>query len=186
MLEALEYLRYGGGAEWDWIWLDSISLFQDHGLDDIWDDVVKRKPARKEFGLDRGEYGINMFRLAQWVRHVVGTDSFNFGITAHPTEMQASFDDDEPDLLMPYIQGRNMAPKICGYMNIVAYLRVIRSKKTGNPRRLLTARAEDRWYGKDQFDAFPQGKLYDPTIPKMMELINGTAVPATTRRRGRS
>src|SRR4051812_14235093 len=50
LYEVYEYLRHGGHEEWDWVWLDSISLFQDHGLDDIWEKVVDEKPHRAKHG----------------------------------------------------------------------------------------------------------------------------------------
>lgn len=181
--EALEYLRDSNGDGWEWVWFDSISLFQDIGLDDIWAAAVARKSARKEFGLDKGEYGINMFRLAQWIRHIVGAELFHFGVTAHPAEIDNPFDEDGMSgILMPYIQGKNMSAKICGYMNIVAYLRVVKTKQ-GGEARVLTARASDRWYGKDQFNAIPDGRLVNPTIPKLMSLIEGSSAPPRTRKR---
>lgn len=174
MLEALEYLRDNKGDGWDWVWLDSISLWQDIGLDDIWAGVVARKKERAEYGLDKGEYGINMFRLAQWIRHIVGAAYFNFGVTAHPTRVDDPFSDDDEnihEIMMPYIQGKQMPEKICGYMNMVAYLHIVKDKKTGNLRRVLRTQASDRWYAKDQWGAVPNGRLVDPSLPKLVSLI---------------
>src|SRR5262245_50843794 len=70
MLNVHEFARHEGSKHFDWIWLDSISLFQDTGLDDIWDGVVAQKPHRAQYQLDKGEYGVNMWRLQQWVRHM--------------------------------------------------------------------------------------------------------------------
>jgi hypothetical protein len=65
MDEAGEYLRLHG-REWEWVWLDSLSLWQDTGLDDIWAATVERNPARnaKHAGMDKGEYGRNMDRIS--------------------------------------------------------------------------------------------------------------------------
>jgi hypothetical protein len=161
--DVYEYLRHGGAKDWDWVWLDSISLFQDHGLDDIWDTVVAEKPHRARHGADKGEYGINMQRLSRWVRHMVGLQGFNFGVTAHPAEL-ASPDGDQR--FMPYVQGKNMSPKICGYMNLVAYLEV---RKGG--KRVLRTTTTDEYYAKDQFDAFPNARLVDPDMPKIIAAI---------------
>lgn len=161
--EVYEYLRHGGAKEWDWVWLDSISLFQDHGLDDIWENVIAEKPHRAKHGADKGEYGINMQRLSRWVRHMVGLQGFNFGVTAHPAEL-ANVDDEL--ILMPYVQGRNMSNKVCGYMNIVAYLDV-----NDKGRRILRTSATDRYYAKDQFDAFENGRLADPDMPKIIAAV---------------
>ena len=83
MLDVQEYLRHEG-HEWDWVWLDSISLFQDAGLDDRFAAAVERTPTRGQYGPDKPEYRVNMWRLEQWVRHTVGAELFNLGITAHP------------------------------------------------------------------------------------------------------
>lgn len=193
MNEALDYLRDNQGAGYKWVWLDSISLFQQAGLDDIWEDTVLRRPERGKYGLDKGEYGINMFRLSSWVRHLVGARIVNVGITAHPFEMDNPFEEDEDKigpLLMPYIQGKNMATSICGYMNMVGYMRPAIDKRTKKRRIVLSVELTERWYGKDQFYAFPDGRLVDPTIPKLMAAIerggstrsSGTAT--RTRRKG--
>jgi hypothetical protein len=187
MLEAQEFLRENNGGGYDWVWLDSISLFQDTGLDDIWTDVIARKPDRARYGLDKAEYGVNMFRLGQWIRYMVGAEVVNLGITAHPFEMDNPFveDMDEAEaILMPYVQGKNMATKICGYMNVVGYMRPVKDKKTGNYRRVLSVELTERWYGKDQFNAFPNGRMVDPTIPKIMAAIHGQATSTSRSKKG--
>lgn len=169
--EALDYARQEGD-QWDHVCLDSGSLFQDIGLDDIWETVLNEKPARRRYGLDKQEYGINQFRFGQWVRHMVGAGMTNFWMTAHVMELPESMDPDKDDKLMPYIAGKvsgakgGMSIKICGYMNIVAFLDV-NSKGT----RILRTQATDTYYAKDQFDAVPEGKLVSPTMPKLLELI---------------
>lgn len=175
MTEVYEYLRHGGNANHDWVWLDSISLFQDTGLDDIWEGVIADKPHRAKHGADKGEYGINMQRLARWVRHMVALEGFNFGITAHQADLN---DEDDNALLMPYVQGKNMSNKICGYMNVVAYLEMVKGK------RVLRTTATDRYYAKDQYDAFPNGRLVEPTMAKIIKAIEASRNGAgTTKRR---
>jgi hypothetical protein len=105
--EVLEYLRHEGSV-WDWVWLDSISLMQDFGLDDVYDGILDRKgpvgslarAAREQFGPDQGEYRVNMWRLEQWIRHTVGAADFNFGVTAHPFWYEPKDDDIEPYLML--------------------------------------------------------------------------------------
>lgn len=181
--EALDYARQEGD-KWDHVCLDSGSLFQDIGLDDIWETVLSEKPGRRRYGLDKQEYGINQFRFGQWVRHMVGAQMTNFWMTAHVMELPESMDPDKEDKLMPYIAGKvsgakgGMAIKICGYMNIVAYLD-LNSKGT----RILRTNATDTYYAKDQFDAVPGGKLVSPTMPKLLELIDKSRSGARTAKR---
>lgn len=172
MTEVHDYLRHDGEKH-KWVWLDSISLFQDTGLDEIWADVIADKPHRAQYGIDKGEYGRNMDRLGRWVRHTVALAKdhgmFNFGITAHPFYGQTV---DGESLLMPYVQGKNMAEKVCGYMNVVAYLDLVRSDDDGKvTRRVLRTQATDNYYAKDQFDAFEGGRMVNPTIPKIEAAI---------------
>ena len=179
MLNVHEYLRHDGAKDFDWVWLDSISLFQDTGLDDIWAGVIAAKPHRAEWGLDRGEYNVNMWRLQQWVRHVVGIPGFHFGVTAHPAEIPNPVSGEVK--LAPWVQGKNMSQKVQGYMNMVAYLEVVVDKE-GETRRVLRTKGDERYEAKDQFDAFPNGRLSDPTIDKIVESINATRTPRSTRK----
>lgn len=177
MNQALDYLRHDG-AEWDWVWVDSMSLLQDHLLDDLWETAILEKPARKRYGLDKQEYGINFFRLAQWVRYAIGPDTFNFGFTAHTAQLLPSEDEEESMKLMPWIQGKNMSPKFCGYMNVVAFMEIatISEKR----KRVLRLNATERYYAKDQFDMTSDGRIIEPTMAKVEELI------AASRARGKA
>jgi AAA domain len=165
-----EDLHHDGAKDYPdgWVWLDSVSLFQDIGLDDIWEGVIAAKPHRRQYGLDQGEYGVNMWRLQTWIRHVVGIPGFNFGIVAHPAELpningQVKF--------QPWIQGRQMSQKVQGYMNMVAYLEVVQQDGK-EPRRVLRTRGTEDYEAKDQYDAFPNGRLVDPTMPKIVKAID--------------
>jgi hypothetical protein len=165
MEQVFEMLRHGGKKKYDWVWLDSISGFQDAGLDDLWETIIADKPARKRYGLDQGDYGVNMFRLAQWVRDIASLSDqgfFNFGITAWPSELLVSDDEEVSKKLMPWVQGKNMANKVCGYMKIVAFGEIL-PKGT----RVLRFEATERYYAKDSFDMFPDNKLLRPTMDKV-------------------
>ena len=163
-----EYAQHDGAKDFDWIWLDSISLFQDAGLDDIWDGVIAQKPHRAQYSLDKGEYGINMWRLQQWVRRMVGIRGFNFGITAHPQELENPITQELK--LQPWVQGKNMSTKIQGYMNVVGYLEVVHQDGKA-PRRVLRTAGTERFEAKDQFDAFLGGRLVDPTMERFEAAI---------------
>jgi hypothetical protein len=188
IFDGLEYVRHEGAA-WDWFWIDSISLLQDIGLDDVYEGVLDKKgpvgsQARKEreqFGPDRGEYRVNMWRLAQWVRHCVGDGSVNLGITAHSFwwEPNNVLDELTPSCLWPWIQGKNMPSKICGMMNIVGYMEV-ETRERGNRKRqvrVLHTNKTERYYAKCQFklrdgsSVFGDGDIVNPTLPGITEAI---------------
>jgi hypothetical protein len=174
-----EYLRLHG-HEWDWVTLDSISLWQDTGLDDIWAAVIERNPARnaKHAGMDKGEYGRNMDRIAAWVRQVVSQDTFNFCITAHPTNRLESPTGDVK--MMPWVQGKGMSEKICGYMTMVGYMEKKKSPTSGREFRQITFTETDDFYAKDQYAAFPNSRLIDPTVPKLTAAIAAAKARTTT------
>lgn len=162
--------------------LDSISLTQDVLLDDIWATVIAEKPARARFGLDKQEYGINMTRLARWVRHVVGPDLFHFVATAH-TERTVSPDKDEDgdpvEKLMPWVQGKQMPNKVCGYATMVAFL-----DQDSKGRRVLHTSSTDVYYGKNQYE--PSGEdwaIKDPTMAEVMSRIEAARGGSTARRK---
>lgn len=180
MLEdVIEYLQHEGD-QWKWVWLDSISAWQDVGLDDIWRGVLDRRPDRKGGPIDKGEYGLNMTRVQQWVRHVSGMSSagnFHFGITAHSQEL---WDEQaEAELMKPWIQGKMMSDKVMGYMNLVAYMELVKN------RRVFRFNLTDEYYAKDQFNAFSNGRLVDPTVPKVVSAINKArgSKPTTKKKR---
>lgn len=195
MLEILQWCQHVADPfPFEWIWWDCASIAQDVLLDDVWQGTIAEKPGRAYFiekdgtkrpnlspssGLDRGEYGRNMERMEQWVRHMVGCRRFHFGITAHPWEGQHPTNDEGGTLLVPYIRGKMMTEKFCGYCNMVGFLEVI--EEDTKFRRLHFAE-NARFYAKDHFDAFlPDGYLDEPTIPTIMSRVKGE--PARVGRR---
>jgi hypothetical protein len=196
MLEAFQFLQQGGSEDYDWVWLDSISLIQDALLDDVMVDAIARKPARSvekggirvpEFGPDQGEYKINFDRINKWVRDMVGLAKmghFNFGITAHPVEIWDPIREEE--LWAPWVQGKNMSNKICGFMNLVAYLQEVR--REGKPTQRLLLTEAPGFVGKDQFQALPELKsgrrgLVKPTVPELTKAIDAARGPARKRKK---
>lgn len=194
--DGLEYVRHEGHL-WDWFFMDSISLLQDIGLDDVYEGVLDQKGPvgsearkyREKFGPDRGEYGVNMWRLAQWVRHTVGSGQVNLGITAHSFWWETD-DAVTPSCLWPWVQGKGMPAKICGMMNIVAYGELREREIRGEKRlvRVLHTNSNPRYYAKCQFklpdgtSVFGNGDIYNPTLPAMMEAIQ----KGRARRTGRT
>lgn len=187
-----EELRMAPPKTYDWVWFDSASGWQDVGLDDLWETIVQENPKRARYGMDKGDYWINMQRMGRWVREMVKLSDqgyFNFGMTAWPKELSPSPDDPERiEKLMPFIQGKNMAQKFCGYMNVVAF-----GDFTEKGTRVLRFMETERYYAKTQFDqvggpgTFQDKKyvLLNPTIPKLEEMIKKSrgSAPAKTAAR---
>lgn len=169
-----------------WVWLDSLSVWQDYGVRDVLHDAIERKPARRiekggvkipEFGADKGEYGINMERIKNWVRdmHAFSKEGkFNFGLTAHPFEW---FDPiEELDVLAPWIQGKGMVQAICGYMNMICFLKGLRDEDDNLVGKVLLSQTPG-FYGKDQYDCLPlkestgERGLKNPTMGQFEDLL---------------
>lgn len=185
---AYQFLQQGGSDAYDWVWLDSLSLFQDHGLDEIWKNLIAAKPDRAKWGLDKGEYGRNMERIARKVREMVGlskSGAFHFGITCHSVEMEDP--ETEKDLLMPYVQGKMMSTRVMAAMNMVGYYRWAKVAK--RRVRVLDFHETDSFKAKDQLEVFGEkGRLISPTMPDIHRAISKKkkpSKPATRRKRAR-
>lgn len=166
--DAKEYLRHGGTDDYDWVWLDSITLFQERGLDQIMEDLIKGgKNHRKVYLPDKGEYGQNQNRIKLWVRGMVDLP-INFGMTAHVMKVE---DDDGNILMKPAIQGvqGQVSDTICGYMGLVGHMYQVR--RDGTTTRFLQVFKDSKRVAKDRYGAVPGGKMEKPTIPKLEELI---------------
>lgn len=134
--------------DYDWVWLDSGSLFQEKALhDELMSNVVISKPHRNEYVPDVQEYLIVQNQFAKAVRAFCALP-VNFGITAYPED----FDLGEPQtVIMPMFAGSKgkYAQKICGYLNFVGFLGVD-SKSEDFSNRLITRRT-GRYYAKNRF-----------------------------------
>lgn len=183
----LPFLREEG-EQYDWVWMDDVQSLFDVGMDDLWETVIQEKPARARYGLDQSEFGINMDRLARWLRYVLGPDKFNFGFTSWADKTLSPDKDSDGDpieKLMPYVQGKGMSLKFSGYMNVLAYMSVVEVKGRDKPARLLRTESSPTYYAMDKFDAF-NGRVLDPTVPKIENLVKksqGYTAPAKTTNR---
>lgn len=159
-----EFLRHEA-HDYEWVWWDGVSMGQDKLLEDTMDDLitVRQKTHRKSYLIDKGEYGENMMRIKQWVRHMKA-QPFNFGITAHPTP---SLDESTDEMkLWPWIQGRNMPQSISAHFDIIAFcLRDLEDDKLK-----LYVKETDSYYARDRFNALGSG-IINPTIPQIESLV---------------
>jgi hypothetical protein len=197
--EGLDQMRHEGaqllGPD-GWFWMDSVSLLQDIGLDDVYDGVLDRagrpgsaeRKYRENFGPDRGEYRVNMWRLGKWIREAVSDGSFHLGINAHSFYWEGN-ETNNPGIY-PWIQGKAMPAKICGMMNIVGYGNLEEVSGRGGTReaRVIHWNKTDDYYAKNQFkkpdgtSTIPDGRTINPTLPGVLELLDQGRVVARGRR----
>lgn len=185
--EVCDWLR-DNASSYDWVWVDTLSLWNEIGLMDVYDEAVLRKPSRKGGPIDQGEYGINANRISEMVRDLVAMakeeDLFNVGFTCHVKEDSEYEDGEGREKLMPYIQVKNMPQKICGYMKVVGHLSA--KRKDGKLVRTLITQGTDKIFAKDVYDCVPGGKLLNPTMPKLIKLIEAAQAADAAKSRGRS
>jgi hypothetical protein len=155
-----------------WVWLDSGTLYQELGMDEIMRKLVQAHPQRDPDIPDVPQYLKNQNHFSAWLRHMKALP-FNFGLTAHTMRTE---DADGEVTYKPAIHGGkgNLSDKVCAYMSIVGRLYIGRVKTKGGDERearILQTVRRDKWYGKDRFNALG-GVMVDPSIPKVLEAIN--------------
>lgn len=179
------WIQQGAWKKYDWFWLDSLSLFMEVGLRDLYDAAVDRKPARAEFGLDKGEYGINQFRVSTFVMDMVGLvneGKLNFGIVCHTMEWMDP--DQGKTLWAPNILGREglFMQKIMGMMHSVLYL-YIHEAQGKKPVRVLRRLPEGRdVFVKDQLDISTKGRIVNPSMDDLNKVAKLKKRTNTSRR----
>lgn len=162
------WFQQGGYKDYDWVWLDSLSLFQDQGLAYLFDKAVERKKHRAEFGLDVQEYGINQFRISRFIADMIGMvddGKINFGAVCHTMTWYNPNTDTE--VWAPNIQGREglQMQKICGMFKTVGYYYLTRPEGKKPYRVLKTKTEKDDVFVKDQLGIGGEsGSIRNPTM----------------------
>lgn len=166
--EAFEYLRHTRDHGYEWVWLDSVTGMQFVGLDGIMEDLVASKPHRDRYVPDKHEYLQNMNRLSTWVRDMSALP-VNFGMTSHPFRW---VDGDGEEVVWPWVQGKDMPQKLCGWMNVIAYVKIGKAKVKGveGSHQLVYTKELPSYYARDRFSALPS-PMVDPTIPRIQSII---------------
>ena len=144
-----KYLQEGGVKEWDWVWIDSLTLFQDGTLiDDILAEAHARNPSKQDRDVpSQREYLVSQSRIGRYVRQFMELPNIHVGFTFHVTAQETP---SGSILYAPLLQGgknNEFSTKIQGYLNVLAYLYV----KDGH-QMLRFKQSEDN-IAKDKFGA---------------------------------
>lgn len=169
MEEAYEFAKHDNARtkEFEWIWLDPLSLFQEVGLDHIMTDLVAAKSNRVMWGADKGEYGQNMNRISKWVRDMKGLP-VNFGIITHTFRVE---DVRTGELVfMPMVTGKGMSTKIAGYFGLVTYMDVIEDDEGKPVPRLRTQKSEE-YFCRNRYGGLP-GLIKNPDAKAIYRKIS--------------
>lgn len=156
---AYDYLRHEDHG-YEWVWFDGIGVGQGRLLTGIMEDEVIAHPHRKVWQADKKEYGENLFRFKQFVQHMTARP-FNFGLTSHPWRFEDYVTGE--DMIMPWIQGKNMPQTIAGMMNVVGFLVI---DPDDDDKRILRVKPHNNYYARDGFGALGAG-IVNPTIAKI-------------------
>jgi hypothetical protein len=167
--KAYEYVRHEGVNDYDWVWIDNATLFQEQGMDDIMADLFVQKPnsTQSRWVPDRPQYLLNQNKLGRMIRQFKALP-IHFGITAHEMVVEWA---DGSDNLMPMLHGQagQYSQKICGYMNIIGY-QTGRTLKGGKFETKVRFQRTSRIYAKDRYSALGVVRV-NPTMPELMEDI---------------
>jgi hypothetical protein len=173
--EVYEYLRHGGIKEFDWFWLDTATVAQDKGMDQIMRELVLKNNTRSLYLPDKAQYQENQNRLSMWVRNMSKLH-INFGLTAH---IMAVVDEEDGEThYMPAFQGGrgNLSQKICGNVGVVGRLYSTRVEKEVNgKKRKVRVRTLQVQPTVKHFAKGPSSlgnEVVGPTMKKLMETIN--------------
>ena len=159
--EARDYFRRGTGTtDFSWVWLDSVTLFEESDMDSIMRDLVKGKSHRDIHLPDKPQYMLRQNHVGLWVRDMRKL-KINFGMTAHVMSVGVDDEDEEASTVSyrPAIQGGQgqLSSKICGYFGLVGrmYVRRTRVRVKGGGRktrteRVLQVQPSAKWYAKDR------------------------------------
>lgn len=165
-----------------WVVWDSLTLFQERALiDDLMVEAIAQSTKdREEFVPDRREYLINQNRIGRYIRNFADLP-INFGVSAL---LQVDTDaSDGSTVYMPAVAGKNMASKVCGYMNVIGFLAKANIEESGEKKivqRLLTQRT-GKYFARDRFMAL--GHHVDrPTLPKIEGLIEAKRAAVNAQR----
>lgn len=173
--DAYEFLRHGGTKEYDWVWLDTATIAQDKGMDQIMRELVASNPNRSLYLPDKPQYQQNQQRLGMWVRNMSKLH-INFGLTAHV--MSVVDEEDGETHYMPAFQGGrgNLSQKISANVGVVGRLyttrvdREVNGKKRKVRVRSLQVQPMGKYYAKGPIAL--GNEVVNPTMEKMMESIN--------------
>lgn len=167
--DAVEYVRHDGINDYEWVWLDNATLFQEQGLDDTMEDLFAAKPntTQSRWVPDRPQYLINQNRMSRIIRMLKGLP-IHFGMTAH--EMTIAWADGSENK-MPMLLGKQgeYSQKICGYTNIIGHV-TARTLKGGVFEQKIRFQRTTTIYAKDRYHALGSS-MVNPNIPDMLEKI---------------
>lgn len=166
-VQAYEYMRNEGCGSYDWVWLDNLTLHEHQFMDQLMEELVKVKPHRNRWVPDMHEYLQVQNQIASYVRYFKALP-VHFGWTAHVMRAE---DVSGNDIYLPMIQGKQgeISQKLCGYMNIVSYMKTV--KKGGGEVRKIYFSKRGSFYAKSRFKGL-QGEMTDPTVEKVMAAIS--------------
>lgn len=176
--EAWEYLRHEGHEQYDWVWVDNITLLQDQAMDEIMVELVKKNPHRDRWVPDQHQYLVNQNRLSTMVRNFKKLP-MHVGFTAH---VMKSEDSDGRILYLPMVQGGQgaLSQKLCGYMNIVGYM-ALRTKDK-KKQRVMYLEKKGKYLAKGRHPGMPP-EIADPTVPLLASHMDSTVSAAPAKRR---
>lgn len=184
--EAVSWIAYGGGAsEYEWITTDTITELEEL----CWQEQLVSSDVRRasKYQPNKADYPLVWAKVKEQLS-LLGRSPVNTLFIAHTMRIDRETDDGEDTvtLAMPAIGSRkrgDLSSALCAQHGVVGYMRLAQQEGGKVERHLLT-QSSTRWTARDRTTKLGAG-MVDPTVPKMLDRINGgtTTTRAAARRR---
>jgi hypothetical protein len=184
--EAVHWIASGGGhEEYEWIITDTVTELEEL----CWQEQLVSSDVRRasKYQPNKADYPLVWAKLKEQLA-LLGRTPVNTLFIAHTMRIDRETEDGEDTvtLAMPAIGSRkrgDLSSALCAQHGVVGYMRVV-AEEGGKIQRQLLTQSSNRWIARDRTTKLGGG-MSDPTIPAMLDRINGVATPSPVRRRAR-
>lgn len=181
--EAVQYVAYGGGAqEYEWVIPDTITELEEL----VWQSQLSGSEVRRasKYQPSKADYPMVWGKLKEQLG-ILGRAPVNTLFIAHVMRIDVENEEEETvTLAMPEIGSRkrgDLSRALCAQHGVVGYMRKV-TQEGGEVQRQLLTQGSGRWIARDRTTKLGAG-MVDPTVPKMLDRINGVTTTRTARRR---
>lgn len=180
--DAVQWLAFGGGAnEYSWVIPDTITELEEL----CWQEQLVSSDVRRasKYQPNKADYPLVWAKVYEQLMFL-GRAPINVLFIAHTMRIDRETEDGEDTvtLAMPAIGSRkrgDLSAKLCAQLGVVGYMRKV-TEEGGKVHRQLLTEGNTRWLARDRTTKLGAG-MTDPTMPKLLAMIEGGSTTTTTR-----
>ena len=184
--EAVQWIAHGGGAaEYEWVITDTITELEEL----CWQAQLVSSDVRRasKYQPNKADYPLVWAKMKDQLG-TLGRSPINTLFIAHTMRIDRETEDGEDTvtLAMPAIGSRkrgDLSSALCAQHGVVGYMRKA-TEEGGQVHRHILTESSSRWIARDRTTKLGAG-MVDPTIPKMLDRIDGATTTTRTARRRR-